>query len=163
MKSGKLALAVFTCMIIISFNAALFAADFIMPTEKDKCAVCGMKPYKYPKWIAEIIFNDGTYAVFDGPKDMFKFYFNMSKYNKDKAKNDIADIYVTEYYTSEYVRAGDVFFVTGSDVYGPMGMELVPVKGKKAAETFMRDHGGGKMLSLDELKAHDIPGGHKNM
>jgi len=48
--------------------------------------------------------------------------------------------------------------VTGSDVLGPMGEELVPIAGKQAAETFLRDHGGSgiKMLEAGELK--DVTG-----
>jgi len=111
----------------------------------------------YPQWIAEIIFTDGTYVVFDGPKDMFKYYFDVSKYNKGKTANDITEIYVTEYYTTKKINAKDVYFVTGSDVMGPMGKELVPVKGRPEAETFMRDHGGKKMLKFGDVTPKDIP------
>jgi len=90
------ALAVIATLIILSFYGTASSAEFIEPTKNDKCAVCGMFPYKYPNWIAEIIFKDGTYVVFDGPKDMFKYYFNTSKYSRGKrSKNNIADIHVT--------------------------------------------------------------------
>jgi nitrous oxide reductase accessory protein NosL len=42
-----------------------------------------------------------------------------------------------------------VIFVTGSDVLGPMGKELVPILGREAAETFRRDHAGEKLLRFD--------------
>ena len=41
---------------------------------RDKCPVCGMFVAKYPDWAAQIIFKDGSYAVFDGPKDMFNIF-----------------------------------------------------------------------------------------
>jgi len=162
MKFRKLVVSAFACIIIISLYAMPYAADFIEPSKKEKCPVCGMKPHKFPKWVAEIIFHDGTHVVFDGPKDMFKFYFDISRYSKDKTKDGIADIYVTEYYTTERVRAEDVFFIRGSDVYGPMGLELIPLRGEKAAATFMNDHGGTQMLKFGEVKPHDIPGLHKH-
>jgi nitrous oxide reductase accessory protein NosL len=90
--------------------------EYSRPSRKDKCPVCGMFVYKYPKWVAEIVFTDGTYAVFDGPKDMFRYYFSLSEYNKSKKKNDIAGMYVTEYYTTRVMRAEDVLYVIGSDV-----------------------------------------------
>jgi hypothetical protein len=40
----------------------------------------------------------GSYAVFDGVKDMLKYYFGLSKYNPKKKKSDIDEIYVTDYY-----------------------------------------------------------------
>jgi nitrous oxide reductase accessory protein NosL len=113
--------------------------------------------YKYPNWVAEIVFKDGTYAVFDGPKDMFRYYFDIDKYSKNKTREDIAEIHVTDYYTTEHVKVEDVFFVTGSDVYGPMGEELVPVKGRKAAENFAADHNGKKIRAFDEVTPQDIP------
>ncbi len=157
--------AVFVALIAICLTATgVFASDFIKPSMKDKCAVCGMKVSMYPKWVAEIVFNDGTYVAFDGPKDMFRFYFNMSKYSK-KTKADIKEIYVTDYYTTKPVKATDedVYFIVGSDVYGPMGVELVPVKGKASAETFMKDHKGKRMLKFNEVTPQDIPKGMMKM
>ena len=90
--------------LVLLIDAALmqgvvWAKDYITPKPKDKCPVCGMFVAKYPKWVAEIVFKDGSYVVFDGCKDMFKYYFNMEKYTKKKSRDDIAEIYVTEYYT----------------------------------------------------------------
>jgi nitrous oxide reductase accessory protein NosL len=56
------------------------------------------------------------------------------------------------------VKAKEVFFIIGSDAYGPMGEELLPVKGGKQAETFMKDHKGERMLVFDEITPADIPG-----
>ena len=44
-------------------------------TDKDKCPVCGMFVAKYPGFLAQIQFRDGSIAFFDGPKDFFKYYF----------------------------------------------------------------------------------------
>ncbi len=130
------------------------------PTDKDKCPVCGMKVAPYTNWIAAIEFKDGTRVFFDGPKDMFRFYFNMKKYGSSKTHADISAIYVTEYFTTRMVNArdDDIYFVTGSNVYGPMGLELVPVKGAENAKTFMKDHRGKKMLRFGEVTMKDIPG-----
>ncbi len=145
------------------FQGMAYAEGPVKPTEKDKCSVCGMHVAPYPNWVCEIVFKDGTRAFFDGPKDMFKFYFNIAKYNKAKTKADIESLYVTEYYTTRMVKAEDVYFVTGSDVMGPMGDELVAVKDKARAATFMKEHHGKKMLSFDEVTPADIPGGMMKM
>lgn len=123
----------------------------------DKCQVCGMFVSGYPTWVAEIIFNDGTYSVFDGPKDMFRYYFNIAKYNPGKKLSDINAIYVTEYYSAKFMDARKgIFFVQGSDVNGPMGAELVPVDSFDRAKEFMKDHHGKKILKFGEVKKEDL-------
>lgn len=161
----KITFMVVICFFVLfsALQGNLFAMDPVKPLDSDKCPVCGMKVTPYPNWIAQIIFSDGSYAVFDGSKDMFKYYFDMNTYNKTKSVKDISDIYVTEYYSATHMKAGDVFFITGSDVNGPMGAELVPVKGKEQARTFMKDHGGDKMLRFDEITLKDIPSGMMHM
>lgn len=119
----------------------------------------GMKlPAKYKNWVAEVVFKDGTYAVFDGPKDMFKYYFDIPRYEKGRTKEDVAKVFVTDYYTTKRIPAADAQFVLGSDVNGPMGKEMVPVKGKKEAEQFLKDHDGKKILTFDMVTPGDIPG-----
>ena len=149
-------------VLAVLINAVLLlgvasANEFIAPAPKDKCPVCGMFVYKYKKWVAEIVFKDGSYAVFDGCKDMFKYYFNMAKYTKKKTRDDIAEIYVTDYYTLKVHKAADVVFITGSDVLGPMGHEFIPVEGEEAAKIFMIGHRGKKVFRFDEIGATDIP------
>jgi nitrous oxide reductase accessory protein NosL len=149
---------VLSVLTIMALAGMVFGAGPVQPRKMDKCPVCGMMVAKFPKWTAEIVFKDGSYAAFDGPKDMFRFYFHMSKYTK-KTHADIEAIYVTDYYTGRMVnaRAGDVYFVVGSDVMGPMGMELVPVKGRSNAETFMKDHKGKKALLFGQVTPSVLP------
>jgi nitrous oxide reductase accessory protein NosL len=154
----KIRLLVLVLLIDIAFLQGTAAAkEFIAPAPKDKCPVCGMFVHKYQKWVAEIVYKDGSYVVFDGCKDMFKYYFNMPKYTKKKSRDDIAEIYVTEYYTLKIHKASDVLFIVGSDVLGPMGHEFIPVKGEDAAKIFMAGHQGKKAFRFNEISASDIP------
>jgi nitrous oxide reductase accessory protein NosL len=111
----------------------------------------------YPNWVALVEFKDGSRDFFDGPKDMFVYFFDLAKYRPQARPEDIAGIYVTEYYTTRLVGARDVYFVTGSDVMGPMGKELVPVAGRENAETFRRDHGGTKIMQFDGENLVELP------
>jgi nitrous oxide reductase accessory protein NosL len=122
----------------------------------DKCPVCGMFVAKYRQWIAQIVFHDGTYTVFDGPKDMFKFYLSPGSYSSSKRPSDIAAVYVTEYYSTRLMDAKKMFYVTGSDVYGPMGAELIPLASESAAKEFMMDHKGGKILKFNEVTSEHL-------
>lgn len=124
--------------------------------KSDKCPVCGMFVARYKNWLAQIIFTDSTYAVFDGPKDMFRYYLNVKKYNSSKTASDISNIYVTEYYSTELMDARKVFFVQGSDANGPMGAELVPLATEAAAKDFLKDHKGSRILKFNEVTIENL-------
>jgi len=130
----------------------------VKPTSKDKCPVCGMFVAKYPDFLAEIIFKDGSYAVFDGTKDMFKYYFDLKKYNPKKRLEDIDSVYVTDYYNLALIDGYRAFYVTGSDVYGPMGKELIPLEKEADAKEFMKDHKGQSFLKFSDITYEIIKG-----
>jgi copper chaperone NosL len=123
----------------------------IKPSPRDKCPVCGMFVAKFPDFLAEIIFKDGSYALFDGTKDMFKYYIDLARYNPSKSASEIDSIYVTSYYTLAWINGLKASYVIGSDVYGPMGRELIPFEQEKEAREFMKDHRGKSLLKFQEV------------
>ncbi|NTU43317.1 MAG: nitrous oxide reductase accessory protein NosL [Nitrospirales bacterium] len=123
----------------------------VAPTQQDKCPVCGMFVAKYKDWVAQIIFKNGTYHVFDGTKDMLRYYQDMKKYTPGKKTTDIDAIYVTDYYALSPVAAQSAYFVLGSDVYGPMGKELIPFSREEEAKEFMKDHKGQRILRFKDI------------
>ena len=128
------------------------------PSPTDKCPVCGMFVAKYPDFVARISFKDGSYAFFDGVKDMMKYYFNLAKYNPAKQSAEIEAIAVTDYYTLTLIDGLAAYYVIGSDVYGPMGRELIPFKGEAEAREFMKDHAGKAVLSFTAIKPETLAG-----
>jgi nitrous oxide reductase accessory protein NosL len=106
---------------------------------------------KYPDWVGEIIYKDETAVFFDGAKDLFKYFFHKKKYNPKKNRADIAAVYVTEYYDLTFMNAYDAYYVMGSDVYGPMGRELIPFKNEAEAKEFMKDHQGEKIVKFKDV------------
>jgi nitrous oxide reductase accessory protein NosL len=117
-----------------------------------KCPVCGMFVAKYPKWVAQIKLKNTHSHYFDGVKDMMKFYFDPSKYNHNHSKDEIIQINVTDYYSLDSINGKEAFYVLGSNVYGPMGEELIPFKNETQAKKFMEDHFGKKILKFEEIK-----------
>jgi copper chaperone NosL len=142
----------------IAAEASADSAEFIKPSPKDKCPVCGMFVVKYPDFVGEIVFKDGSYAVFDGAKDMFKYCLELSRYNPEKKPSDIRSIYVTDYYALKPTDATRAFYVIGSDVYGPMGRELVPFVTDGDAMEFMKDHAGKQALRFGDITADIVKG-----
>lgn len=122
-----------------------------LPGPQDACPVCGMFVAPYPAWVAQVGFEDGTAAFFDGGKDMFKYLLARDRYLPEKRQIQIAAIWVTDYYELEPIEARAAFFVMGSDVLGPMGHELVPLASMAAAEEFKGDHGGTRIVRFEEV------------
>lgn len=116
-----------------------------------KCPVCGMFVAKYPNWTASARFKDGSSQYFDGPKDLLTYYLDTSRYAPGKRQADLAALTVKEYYSLEAIDPRSAFFVIGSDVYGPMGSELIPFKSEKDAQSFRVDHRGKKIVRFSEI------------
>ena len=127
------------------------------PGTKDLCAVCGMIVSKYPNWVAVVTWKDGHNHFFDGAKDLFKFLHDLAKYAPGHRQEDIAGIYVTDFYNLEKIDARRALFVTGSDVLGPMGHEFVPLANQADADDFMKDHKGRRVFSFKQIGA-TLPG-----
>ncbi len=147
-----------TATTLLLFSVCLLAAEPVKPGPKDRCPVCGMFVAPYAAWTAQIAFNDGSLVFFDGPRDMFKFYFKLPRDGKNRSRKTITGIYVTEYYSAKAAAADSLLYVVGSDVLGPMGKELVPVAGKETARTFARDHGGRTILTFDQVTEKILAG-----
>ena len=131
--------------------------------QSTRCSICGMFVAKYPAWVAEIVYKDGKIEFFDGVKDMMVYYFHPDQYGGEK-KDDIAEIWVKDYYSLTFVNAKKAFFVTGSDVYGPMGHEFIPFASQEAADAFLKDHQGKSKLSFDKITekmVESMRAGHK--
>ena len=130
---------------------SLPAAEAPKPSPKDKCPVCGMFVAKYPDWIAAIRFRDGSTVFFDGAKDMFKYYFDLKKYAPSKKPSDIQTLQVTDYYDLIPIDGYEAAYVLGSDIFGPMGRELIPFAKEGAAREFLKDHKGKSIVKFKEV------------
>ena len=140
---------------VISFLMAMgaWAGDPtpLKPTSKDKCPVCGMFVSKYPDWVAQLVFRDGTRMYFDGVKDLMKFYLNPSPYQSTRSRPETAAVFVTDYYSLENIEGTRAFYVIGSDVFGPMGKELIPFGKEAEAREFLADHKGKRILRFQAI------------
>lgn len=121
------------------------------PAPGEKCPVCGMFVAKYPDWVAGVVFKDGQVAWFDGVKDLFKFLLKPERYGPRRATGDVARVLVTDYYGLRLLDAREAWFVIGSDVFGPMGTELIPFALEADAREFMADHKGTGLLRFGDV------------
>ena len=149
-------------LIVLLLGLALLSLPVLaqepqMPGKRDRCPVCGMFVAPYPDWIATILFKDNSQLFFDGAKDLFRYYFSLPNKNDSRTREDIGNIYLTEYYSTRLLPIDELYLVLGSDVYGPMGHELIPVAGEAAAKSFAKDHGGTKIIRFEQLTPQLLP------
>lgn len=150
---GSVAIVMLVLIGVISSSASAGGGEkkARKPSPRDKCAVCGMFVAKYPDWVASIAFRDGSLAFFDGPKDLFKYYHDLRKYNPVKKISDILSVQVSDYYALEPIDAFNAYYVLGSDVYGPMGRELIPFSTETDAVEFLKDHKGKRIVTFRDI------------
>ena len=72
-----------------------------------------------------------------------------------------------DYYTLNWVDGKSALYVIGSNVFGPMGKELVPFAAQETAGGFLKDHHGKQVLTFTEITPEIVQslfsGGHKKM
>ncbi|MFH0781713.1 MAG: nitrous oxide reductase accessory protein NosL [Pseudomonadota bacterium] len=163
------------CLVFFSLNqqaaAEGISSQFFPVTGETRCPVCGMFVGKYQQWLTQIRMSDGSTAAFDGVKDMAAYYFSPQDFGAAKGAV-VKDIAVQDYYSQAWTDGRRAFYVLGSDIYGPMGHELIPFSNREGAENFQKDHGSSKILSFVEIteeliealrkglkmKGHTMPG-----
>lgn len=145
-------------LIIISLILSLAAAAVCQaepkprkPGAADKCPVCGMFVAKYTDFAAQLQFKDGTALFFDGPKDLFKYYLGLASPQTGRKPSDVTAVFVTSYYTLAPIDGRKAYYVTGSDVSGPMGRELIAFVKEAEAREFKKDHKGKAVLRFKEV------------
>ena len=121
-----------------------------------------MLPSMFPEWSTRIQFKDGTSAAFEGTKDMFRYYLDITKYNPRQSQADITAISVKDFYSKAPINGFDAFYVIGSDVRGPMGYEPISFQKEEEAKKFLKEHKGKEILkfkdvTLDLIKSLDNP------
>lgn len=114
------------------------------------CRHCGMTSTEFPKWKVKVVAKAGE-VWYCSPRCMF-----ISTLNKEKAPKEIASIEAVEYYNTKPVDAKTAFYVTGSDILGPMGHDLVPLKDKAAANDFKNEHKGAKIYTFAEVNMETV-------
>jgi len=113
--------------------------------ESFDCRYCGMPSQEYPKWKAKVVTATGN-IWYCSPRCMF-----ISTLDKEKGPKSVKSIKVISYYDTKPIDAKTAMYVIGSDVIGPMGHDLVPLKDKAAAKDFKNEHKGDAIVTFDKV------------
>lgn len=109
-------------------------------TASGRCSNCGMKLAPDSAWLSEIVQDDGQKLVFDTPRCALSASLAGKK----------GKLRFQDYYDKKWHDASELVLVTGSNVLGPMGPDLVPVDPARA-QKFSQDHEGEKTLRAPEV------------
>ncbi len=99
-----------------------------------------MYPARYPKFNCQIVFKDGSYEAFDSTIGLLVYLHFPDKIGL-KLK-PVAGVYFKDYLKGGWLEADSAFFVTGSEIRGPMGIQFLPVDGEQAADNLKKQAHG---------------------
>ena len=149
---------------ILLLTAVLFATSKVKPFNVEKkyfltydknttCLVRHLKVYKEPKWVVKIEVRNGKTVYFSSPKSMFEFYYRPGKWFDVgvKSERDFSKIVATDYVTMKPINAETAFYVYGSSETSPAGDDLPAFGSKEAAEKFVKEYNGKRILKFDEV------------
>jgi copper chaperone NosL len=119
-------------------------------SEADRCPVCGMRIAKHKKFASAIELSSGEAYYFCGTGCLIKSWLHPEIFI-GKPKSALERAVTPEYFGGKYIDALSARWVAGSDVVGPMGPALVPLKNDADLATFKKRHGGKTVFRLGEL------------
>ena len=117
---------------------------------EDRCPVCGMKVDRHRKFSSAVQLGDRTTYYFCGTGCMIRTWMHPEIF-LGVSKASLKLPVVREYFTGREVDAREVIWVAGSDIIGPMGPALVPVKDESSLKVFKQRHGGKTQFRLQEM------------
>lgn len=123
-----------------------------------------MRVAEHPEWVGAIVLDDGSTFYFCSVRCTLGACLRSAEVLRAEPSR-IRQVRVPDYLAgNRWVDADTALFVTGSDVVGPMGWELVPAASKEDAEVIVRRHGGRVLRRSDvtidvlrELKGRGAP------
>jgi copper chaperone NosL len=134
------------------------------------CPVCGMKvggnleaaaTYGYQAGklsgfagVAAAVFKDGTVASFDGARCLFVYNTIPKRVGIDVA--NIAHMFVTDFASKNLIDVNEAFLVLGSNIHGFMGYDLIPFASRDAADKFLAEYGGRRVVQAPSLAPKDV-------
>jgi nitrous oxide reductase accessory protein NosL len=116
----------------------------------DRCPVCGMKVINYAKFAGAIQLADGTTFYFCSAGCLIRCWLHPEIFIA-RARAQLKIAVIQEYFSGQMLDARSVIWVAGSDVIGPMGPAIVPLRDETSLKTFINRHGGRETFLLDEM------------
>jgi nitrous oxide reductase accessory protein NosL len=114
------------------------------------CHNCKM-PSDSPEWSVALKEKKGEEIYYCSPRCFLTVYTD-----EKKRPQDITSIEVRDYTDKQKFPAEKAWFVLGSGIKGPMGIDIVPHKTRDAAEKFKTETKARQILKLNEFTAQIV-------
>lgn len=114
-----------------------------------ECPLCGMYPARYPLFNCQLIFEDHTYEAFDSAEGLLIYLLFPDK--TDHKAKPYHQIYFKDYLNERWVDAKNTYFVVGSEILGPMGIEFVAFSSEKDAQQFLKAEQGKQIVHFNQV------------
>lgn len=111
------------------------------------CAECGMRVTAESPFASQIKLDNGKAVFFCDLGDMFLYY------GRHEGDSGAVAVFVKDYASGEWVDGRSAFYLTGAKVRTPMRYGILAFGDRGAAEKFMRDSGGEKVLTFGQAVA----------
>ena len=119
-------------------------------SRQDRCPVCAMQVSKHQKFACAVELRNGSTFYFCGSGCMIRSWMHPEIF-LGATKAELKRSVVQDYFTGEQVPGESVYWVAGSDVIGPMGPALVPLKNEQDLNVFKKRHGAKAVFRLSEM------------
>ena len=145
-------------ILVIAVLVTSLYAESMVASKDERDLMCGMQPYKHPRWMSEIELSNDKKLHFASVKCMMLFYYKNDKWDdlglkepKEKFEH-IKALRIQDYNSLKIIDAKKAFYVYGGHIMSPKGDDLVPFQYEKDAENFIKENGGNKILTWKDFK-----------
>jgi nitrous oxide reductase accessory protein NosL len=120
---------------------------------RDRCPVCEMFPARYPRHKCQILARNGRRFHFCSTQCLFKFLAHPERRAESETSPRL--IWVTDFAKGGWIGGRTAYYVTGSNILGPMGHEAIAFDRRSEAAAFARRN-GGRVLTFDAVSGDSM-------
>ncbi|MBT3226024.1 MAG: hypothetical protein HN580_11060 [Deltaproteobacteria bacterium] len=120
----------------------------LIETHKE-CPLCGMIPAKYPLFNCQIVFEDESYEAFDSAAGLLIYLYFPDKTGFPVKK--VSQIFFKDYLSEKWIDSNTTWFIVGSEILGPMGIEFLAVSSEKSALELKKQEKGAAIVSFQKV------------
>ncbi len=114
-----------------------------------ECPLCGMIPARYPQFHCQMVLQNGDYVAFDSAAGLLTFLLFPDK--TGLSSGEVESVYFKDYVTETWIHSDQTYFVIGSEIMGPMGIEFLAVDSQEKAQSLMNQEKGELTVSYNQI------------
>ncbi len=149
MPKNNILFAIFTLLILATgCSGAGPRKAFTIEVHKE-CPLCGMIPARYPQFHCQLVLKNGDYVAFDSATGLLTYLLFPDKTGMEPGK--VSQVYFKDYVTEAWIPSDQTYFVVGSEIMGPMGIEFLAVDSEENALAVKRQEKGELIIQYQQI------------